>query len=357
MNTAWSPDSKNITFSDKTGAICLCSVTTGKVTLVDTDPKGSERGVSWSADSKWMAYSKGQPNRSAASAIWIYNVESGKSRQVTSGLFNDSSPVFDHKGDYLYFASNRSFNAPQYDDFDATWIYSATEVLLAAPLRSDIASPLLPSSDEELLKPKEKTSVAAYSSQVQTEQEKTERRTIAADGDEVSGDWKGTAGPIAFTLTLKLGADNKVTGTVDSAQGSGSISGTYNPGAHQLDLLLTIKGGPGVTLTGKIDGATLTGTASAAGMNLDVKATRTSAPTPAPPVAGGKSVTPPGEKAAAAKPVSVSIDFDDFEGRVIPIPVKSGRFGTLGAKNDRNQLLFARMAALWFGSGSGHQTV
>ena len=62
-------------------------------------------------------------------------------------MFSDSAPVFDHKGDFLYFASGRSFN-PQYGD-DSTWIYGGTQVLVAVPLRNDVRSPYLPKLEEE----------------------------------------------------------------------------------------------------------------------------------------------------------------------------------------------------------------
>ena len=80
---------------------------------------------------------------SASSCIFIYSMENGQSKQVTSGMFSDSLPVFDHKGDYLYFVSSRSFH-PQYDDTGSTWIYRGTQELIALPLRADIASPYLP---------------------------------------------------------------------------------------------------------------------------------------------------------------------------------------------------------------------
>jgi tricorn protease-like protein len=80
-------------------------------------------------------------------------METGQSRQVTGGMFNDSNPVFDHKGDYLYFVSDRSYTAPRYDDTGQTWIYDNTAVLLAVPLRADLRSPYLPTSDEETFSP------------------------------------------------------------------------------------------------------------------------------------------------------------------------------------------------------------
>ena len=51
-------------------------------------------------------------------------------------MFNDTSPTFDRKGEYLYFSSNRQFGSPMYEDLGTTFIYGKTEVLIAMPLRS-----------------------------------------------------------------------------------------------------------------------------------------------------------------------------------------------------------------------------
>ena len=331
-NLAWSPDSRNISFTDKTGATWICSADTGKTTLVDKDPRGGANGVNWSPDSKFITYAKSLETRTFSSTIWIYSLESGKARQVTSGMFVDSAPVFDHKGDYLYFQSNRSFASPEYDDMGSSWVYGGTAVLVAVPLRSDIKSPLLPVSDEETVKTGEKTDVAVTARLAEP---------IAAAGDEVSGVWKGAAGPVNFTLNLTLGPGNKVTGTADSDQGGGSITGTYDPGSKQLDLTISLAGGDTAILKCRISGNTMTGTATVGATTLDLTAARAPVPTPAPQAGAAKA---PQAAEKTTKPVTVKIDYDGFEERAILLPVKSGRFGAL-AVNDKNQLLFARLPA------------
>jgi tricorn protease len=101
---------------------------------VDQDPWTANTGirVSWSHDSRWIAYARNDA-RSRMAAIWIYNVESGQKRQATSGMFDDETPVFDRNGDWLYFVSSRAFQ-PTYSDLDTTWIYAGSQVLL--PSRS-----------------------------------------------------------------------------------------------------------------------------------------------------------------------------------------------------------------------------
>ena len=102
--------------------------------------------VSWSSDSRWLAYSKSLDTQ--LSAVFLYDTESAELHQATSGYYSDSSPVFDPDGDYLYYLSNRSLQAV-YSDFDATWVYPNSTGVVAAPLRADVASLLLPHNDEE----------------------------------------------------------------------------------------------------------------------------------------------------------------------------------------------------------------
>ncbi len=144
----WSPDSKHIVFTDKTGAIYLHSID-GETKRVDTEPYATPTNVHWSHDSAWLTYSISGEGRVGSSIVYVYNVAEGTRHQVTGGFFGDSQPVFDRKGDFLYFVSSRAFNQPQYEDIGTTFIYSGTQVVLAVPLRADVELPLLPKNDEE----------------------------------------------------------------------------------------------------------------------------------------------------------------------------------------------------------------
>ena len=148
----WSPDSKKIAFIDQAMRIHVVDVASGQVTDVDKALNwlhGQLTGfrVSWSSDSRWMAYSRDLAN--AQSAIFIYDARTGgPSHQVTSGYYNDRLPSFDPDGKYLYFLSGRSFD-PSYSDLDNSWAYVNSTNVVVVPLRADVASPLAPRSDEE----------------------------------------------------------------------------------------------------------------------------------------------------------------------------------------------------------------
>ncbi|MCB9895699.1 MAG: PD40 domain-containing protein [Planctomycetes bacterium] len=147
----WSPDSRKIVFVDKAMKMYWHDLDSGQTMQFDKglwmyhgDLEGFR--VSWSSDSRWFTYARGQENQN--SAIYIYDTKAKAGHQVTAGYYNDSQPAFDPAGDYLYFASGRSFN-PIYSDIDETWIYTNTMQLFAVPLRLDVKSPLATRNDDE----------------------------------------------------------------------------------------------------------------------------------------------------------------------------------------------------------------
>lgn len=148
----WSPDSKHITFTDQAGRLFLCTIDSGAVKQIDTDPLSNGPNVSWSSDSGWLAYSRSDDDNTQT-CIWLHNVKSGENTRVTSPMFSASQPTFDREGKYLFFSSARDISNPAYSDIDTTFIYRSSEVLLVVPLRHDIPSPFAPKSDEEGIKP------------------------------------------------------------------------------------------------------------------------------------------------------------------------------------------------------------
>jgi len=153
-NIYWSPDSKKLVFIDQTMTINLYDMATDKLTKVDKQLwyyEGNLRNfsVSWSSDSRYFAYTKDQQNR--AGAITIYDTKEGKAHQVTSGFYNDTNPVFDPDGKYLYFITNRNFN-PVYSDFDNTWIYPNSSQIAVVTLSKETPSPVAPKNDSLTVK-------------------------------------------------------------------------------------------------------------------------------------------------------------------------------------------------------------
>ncbi|MBN2288903.1 MAG: PD40 domain-containing protein [Candidatus Glassbacteria bacterium] len=149
---AWSPSSQLIAFRDNTGGLFVAETASGRITPVDNwdplpyDERPRTESVSWSADSRWLAYAKRMPNHNCG--IFVYNVQTKKSFQVTGDFYDDLTPVFDPGGDYLFFYSSRSLE-PVHDDRDVTWVYPNSTEIFSVALRRDMESCLAPRSDEE----------------------------------------------------------------------------------------------------------------------------------------------------------------------------------------------------------------
>lgn len=347
----WSPDSRHILFGDKTGSLFLYTLASGQTKLVDRDNWDIRLSASWSPDSRWLVYARND-DRSQQGVLWFYNVETGEKRSVTSGMFNDVQPVFDRKGEYLYFISNRNFR-PTYEDFGTTWIYTGSEMLMAVPLRKDVKYPYMPKVDEETWS-EPKTEDKPRTGQISLERAAPQ---IAAQADEVSGVWEGRAtgqelpgGSISFKITLKLGAGNMVSGTLETQMGNGTVSGTYQPASKELNLSGSLDGGIALSMTAKINGAVMSGTASAGGGGFPFRAQRIGGA--AVPGATGQGGAPQAQGGAPKTPERVTIDFDGFEARAIALPVRPGRFSGLSV-NDRHQLIFVRIPVAGAEEGAG----
>jgi len=107
---SWSPDSKKIVFSDTNLKVWVVDVATGDAKIVGQDPwmvPSRTLNPTWSPDSKWVAYSSRL--RSLYHAIFISNVETGETKQVTDGLADAVWPTWDASGKYLWFLASTDF--------------------------------------------------------------------------------------------------------------------------------------------------------------------------------------------------------------------------------------------------------
>ncbi|MGE5420337.1 MAG: S41 family peptidase, partial [Chloroflexota bacterium] len=127
----WSPDSKYLLFSDRTLKLRMVEASTGKISDIAQGYAQEIRSYSISPDSKWIAYCREGENME--SAIWLYDVATGKSRQATGGVFADDNPVFSHDGNYLFFTSNRDFNL-SFSSFDFDYVYNRATRIYAVAL-------------------------------------------------------------------------------------------------------------------------------------------------------------------------------------------------------------------------------
>jgi tricorn protease len=178
----WSPDGKYIAFTDTDYNLLFTDVATGVTKKADTErfahPNRSLNPV-WSPDSKWIAYARLLDNN--YKVIKVYNVDTGQNLQLTDGLADAISPVWDATGKYLYFLGSTNFG------LNTGWLDMSsfdrpvTRALYLIVLNKDDASPLLPRSDEEKEKPKEEKKEAATTPVVKIDQEGIAQRILAVD--------------------------------------------------------------------------------------------------------------------------------------------------------------------------------
>jgi tricorn protease len=153
---AWSPDNKYIAFTDTDYNLWYTDVNTGVTKKVDTEryahPNRTMNPV-WSPDSKWIAYPR--LNDSQFKVIKVHNIETNQTLQLTDGMADAITPVWDATGKYLYFlaSTNYALNIGWLDM--SSYDRPVTRALYLIVLNKDDASPLLPRSDEEKEKPKE----------------------------------------------------------------------------------------------------------------------------------------------------------------------------------------------------------
>ncbi|MDQ2976982.1 MAG: PDZ domain-containing protein [Acidobacteriota bacterium] len=147
---SWSPDSKKIVFTDTNLRVWVIDVASGQAKTVGNDPwmvPNRTLNPVWSPDSKWVAYASRL--RSMYHAIFVSNVETGETKQITDGLADAVWPAWDASGKYLWFLASTDFGLKsQWLDM-TSYDHDENFGLYLAVLKKTEASPLLPESDED----------------------------------------------------------------------------------------------------------------------------------------------------------------------------------------------------------------
>ncbi len=147
---SWSPDSKKIVYTDTGLHVWVLDVASGRAKTLGSDPwMVPQRTLNpvWSPDSKWVAYSSRL--KSLYHALFVSNVESGETKQITDGLADAVWPAWDAGGKYLWFLASTDFGLrSQWLDM-TSYDHNENFGLYFAVLKKGDPSPLLPESDED----------------------------------------------------------------------------------------------------------------------------------------------------------------------------------------------------------------
>jgi tricorn protease len=176
----WSPDSRKILYTDKRLNLFYLDLQTSKTVLVDTDTyEHAVRSLdpAWSPDSKWITYTKRLDNQ--LRAVFLNDLATGKSHQLSDGLSDASSACFGLDGKHLFFSASTNYGLNVGWQDMSSYDRAVRRSLYVAVLSKEATSPFAPESDEE-------------SADDKTKMEKDAKPSDEAKKDEKEG--KGNAG-------------------------------------------------------------------------------------------------------------------------------------------------------------------
>jgi len=149
----WSPDGEMIAFVDDDSRVRVVKLGAGSVRTVDVGGTNFERtsmGLTWSPDSKWLAYAKTFPNNFRRIMAWA--VEEGEAYSLTDPMADASSPSWDRDGRHLYFLASTDLALGSGWANTSSITADPTYGAYVMVLRADDPTPFPPESDEEEVK-------------------------------------------------------------------------------------------------------------------------------------------------------------------------------------------------------------
>jgi tricorn protease len=217
------------------------------------------RGCAWSPDGRWIAYAFAINPRQTA--IKLYNVENGESRQVTDPVLHDTRPAFDPGGKYLYFLSAREFD-PVTDNLHFGWSFPRGVKPYLLTLQRDLRSPFGPESPDSTV---EKAAISEQTPEPasdETEKGKPSPKPVEIDLDGIAarivalpvpegryGRVQGTSQGIVFSSFPVEGARQQERGGLSPAA-DGALE-SYHFASHKQERLAEGISDFEVTSTGK----------------------------------------------------------------------------------------------------------
>lgn len=224
----WSPDSKKLFYSDSHLNFFYVDVDSKKVTKVDTDAMSTNTGrvynqfqPSWSTDSNWIAYVKTLNNQ--VPAIFMYDVKTGESKQITDGMSHAQAPTFSADGKYLFFTASTNIGLSYHGLHMTAYGSSPTRSIYAFILSEKTPSPLQPKSDEEEIEEKND----------KKKEEKKDKKKKDSDkkNDSIEVDLNNNIQNRIIALPIKGGYFNQIDGNVE-----GKLLYTQRGKLHEFDL-------------------------------------------------------------------------------------------------------------------------
>lgn len=140
----WS-DNSTLYFTTEKRDVYSLNVDTKALNRIIVSEISGIRGFKLSPDGTWATYTTALENNT--SAVYLYEVATGKSYQVTDRWYDASSPIFSKDGKYLFFTSSREFRS-SYSRVEWNAAYNVSSYVFVLPLTKDTPDPTALTSDE-----------------------------------------------------------------------------------------------------------------------------------------------------------------------------------------------------------------
>ena len=145
--TAWSPDGATLIYADYHLHLYAFALERAASALIDRSLDRNAVAVSFSPDSRWLAYTVQGENH--FTRIRLHDFRSGQNFDLTDGLSDADTPVFAPGGDYLYFTASINSGPGQVGLDLSTQERALRRGIYLAVLAADGRSPLLPKAGDE----------------------------------------------------------------------------------------------------------------------------------------------------------------------------------------------------------------
>lgn len=157
----WSPNSKHLAFTDKTGTLSMITPATEKIQIIATSH--GTLGVyypnpTWSPDSRWIAFEQRNP-QTTYDHIAIYDTKTEKIVTVTDRFSSAENPAFSRDGKYLFFTASINSGPRRFGlDMGTSAAKPSSRHIYFVVLSKKTKNPLAAQNDEATVEKKESPS-------------------------------------------------------------------------------------------------------------------------------------------------------------------------------------------------------
>ena len=148
----WSPDARWLAFGNHEGVLRLVELATGDMIVLADEERGQLHDFSWSPCSGHLAWS--QSAATDCRHVYVWTLADRTPRRVSRELANDRAPVWDRRGERLFFLGLRGFQPRLATEYEWDFQVDRAWGVFALALRADLRPYLDKRSDEAVAPPK-----------------------------------------------------------------------------------------------------------------------------------------------------------------------------------------------------------